>query len=228
MIVQMLHQNEIAQALRQIVQASSPLGQDAGGSDQVQIVPSRLIDSPGQTIRLREGNRTSDLYSIVEVNGAGNLQLDREVEDVWRTAQGARVQLAGGLSEQLHWVAQGRPELMPGPRCAQLPAIVIEPTLMRQPDNSGTNRSYLQEYFLQVYLLRRIGEGEEANHELTSEVEQLFNLLMSDPTLQDTCWHAQVTEVDTRPSVEAGLKARHPEVQVVRLEVRARRSEVWG
>ena len=223
----MYHQNDIARALRMLVQGASALAADTDGSDIVSIQPSPLFES-GTAVKLVDDHGLVETHTVVERLCAGQVRLDDPVEGEFRAANGARLRLATGAGAELKWVAQGRPELMPRPQCLQLPAVVVEPALLRQPSHAGTNRTYQQEYVFNVYYIRKMSEGEQANVELHSEVADLFNLVMADPYLAETCWHAQVTNVEMRPAEEEKLRAVAPGVQAVKMEVIAMRSEVWG
>jgi hypothetical protein len=227
MAVDMFHPNEIAAALRRIVQGMSPLTTDVEGGDTVQVRCSRLF-APGAAVWLRDRAGQVEEHTVAGRLSLTEVQLSEPIEGTFRVSEEARLQLREGVGAQLKWVAQGRPELMPLPHSLQLPAVVIEPGVMVQPMQAGTNRTYEQEYNFGVYFVRRDGIGEQGNEELLAETGELFNLLMSDPYLEDSCWHAQVTRVDLRPEVEAALRKQNPGVQVVRLEVLAKRSEVWG
>jgi hypothetical protein len=227
MALEMYHHNQIARALRRLVQGASALSSDTDGSDVVQIEPSPLF--PDETaVKLVDDLGLVEAHTVVERVAATQVRLDRVVEGSFTVAHGARLQLTSGTAAKLRWVAQGRPELMPRPQALQLPAVVVEPVALKQPDHAGTNRTYQQEYLFHVYYLRKIAEGEQANVELHEEVAELFNRIMSDPYLGETCWHAQVSEVDMRPKEEEKLRAVAPGVQAVRLGVVAMRSEVWN
>ena len=227
MALQMYHHNEIARALRMLVQGAAALTADTEGSDVVHIEPSPLFEN-GSAVKLVDDHGQVEAHTVVERLSGAQVRLNNAVTGHFTVTNGARLQMATGTAAKLRWVSQGRPELMPRPQALQLPAVVVEPVTLKQPDQAGTNRTYQQEYVFHVYYLRRMAEGEEANVELHSEVADLFNMIMADPYLGETCWHAQVSEVDMRPPEEEKLRAVAPGVQAVRLVVEARRSEVWG
>ncbi len=56
----------------------------------------------------------------------------------------------------------------------------------------------------------------------------LFNLIMSDPYLGGTCYHSQVVEFEPGPKAEQKLRSKELPLRVVRIEVLARRAEVWA
>lgn len=224
--LQMYHQNEIAGALRMLVQGAALLISDTDGSDTIQIAPSPLFES-GSAVRLVDDQGLVETHTVVERLDGQRVRLDNPVVGDFRVVNGARLQLADGAGARLKWVAQGRPELMPRPQTLQLPAAVVEPVSLRQPPETGSNRTVQQEYMLNVFYLRGMLEGEQASVELHDEVADLFNLIMADPYLGETAWHSQVTRVEMRPAEEEKLRAVAPGVQVVKLEVLARRSEVW-
>lgn len=226
MSLQMYHHNEIARALRMLVQGAAALAADTDESDVVHIEPSPLFES-GAAVRLIDDQGQIEPHTVVEWLSAEQVRLDSVVSGDFTVAQGARLQLTAGAGHGLRWVAQGRPELMPRAISTQLPAVVVEPVTLRQPPQAGTNRTYQQEYLFNVYYIRKLAEGEQANVELHAEVADLFNLVMADPYLAQTCWHAQVTKVEMRPAEEEKLRAVAPGTQVVKMEVVAERSEVW-
>lgn len=226
MAVDMYHHNAIAEALRRTVRGVAPLVGAVSGGQTVEVLCGRMFRA-GQKVKLVDEAGLSEAHVVAEVVG-DEVRLVDEIEHAFTVENGAQLQIDEGVAAGLKWVAQGRPELAPTPRWGQLPAVVIEPGTMAQPENAGTNRTYQQEYRFRVYYLRRAAEGEEANVELLGEVEGLFNLIMSDPYLGGTCWHAQVTGVDTRPSEEEELRKKVAGLSVVRLDVLAERSEVWG
>jgi len=225
--LEMYHHNEIARALRMLVQGAAALTEDTQGSDVVNIEPNPLLES-GSAVKLVDDQGQVETHTVAERLSALQVRLDSTVTGTFAVANGARLQLATGTAAKLRWVGQGRPELMPRPQVLQLPAVVVEPVTLKQPDHAGTNRTYQQEYVFHVYYLRKISEGEQANVELHAEVADLFNMIMADPYLGGTSWHGQVTEVDMRPAEEEKLRAVAPGVQAVRLVVVAMRSEVWS
>jgi len=226
MAVDMYHHNAIAAALRRVVRGVVPLVASVSGGQGVDVLCGRMFAS-GQRVKLLDDMGLSEAHVVAEVV-ADEVQLVDEIAHAFLTENGARLQLDEGVAAGLKWVAQGRPELAPTPRWGELPAVVVEPGSMAQPESAGTNRTYQQEYRFRVYYLRRAAEGEEASVALLDEVEELFNLIMSDPYLGRTCWHAQVTGVDTRPAEEEELRKKVPGLSVVRLDVLAERSEVWS
>jgi hypothetical protein len=223
----MYHHNEIARALRMLVQGAAALSADTDDSDIVHTDPSPLFES-GAAVRLVDDLGNVETHTVVERTSATQVRLDDPVAGSFTVAHGARLQLSTGTGAELKWVSQGRPELMPRAQVMQLPAVVVEPIALEQPARTGTNRTIQQEYLFHVYYLRKIAEGEQANVELHEELTDLFNLVMADPYLGETCWHAQVTSVAMRPPEEDKLRAIAPGVQVARMEVVARRAEVWG
>ncbi|MHB8996916.1 MAG: hypothetical protein ACYC63_16860 [Armatimonadota bacterium] len=225
MAVDMYHHNAIAEALRRTVRGIAPLVAEVSEGTSVEVLCGRMFAS-GMRVKLIDEAGQSESHVVAEVVG-DEVRLVEEIEHEFTTAAGARLQLNEGVPAALKWVAQGRPELAPTPRWGQLPAIIIEPGTMSQPENAGSNRTYQQEYRFKVYYARQAAEGEQAQVEMLGEVGEIFNLIMSDPYLGGTCWHAQVTGVDTRPREEEELRGKAA-VSVARIEVLAERSEVWG
>ena len=222
----MFHQNEIARALRMVVSGASLLGAEVSGGFVVTVASNRLFPA-GALVRLVDDTGQVEEHVVAEALGVDQVRLEAEVAGTFGPTAKARLQLREGAAARLKWVAQGRPEMMPEPRRAQLPAVVVEPVGMKQPANAGTNRTYQQEYEFDVFYIRKVAEGEEAGVELGAEIADLFNLVMSDPYLEETCWHAQVTEVEMRPREEEELRRKQAGVQVVRMGVLAQRAEVW-
>lgn len=226
MAVDMYHHNAIAEALRRSVRGIAPLVSDVASGATVEVLCGRMFRA-GQRVKLCDETGVSESHVVAEVLG-NEVRLADEVEHAFNVEDQAWLAINEGVPAALKWVAQGRPELAPTPRWGELPAVVIEPGTMAQPESAGTNRTYQQEYRCKVYYLRQTAAGEEASVELLTEVAELFNLVMSDPYLGGTCWHAQVTAVDTRPAEEETLRKKMPGLSVVRLDVLAERSEVWG
>jgi hypothetical protein len=225
MAVDMYHHRAIAEALRRTVRGIAPLVADVAGGFSVEVLCGRMF-AAGMRVKLVDDGGQSESHVVAQVLG-DEVRVFEEIEAEFTTAAGARLQIDEGVPAALKWVALGRPELAPTPRWGQLPAVVIEPGAMSQPENAGSNRTYQQEYRFKVYYARRAGEGEQAQVEMLREVGELFNLIMSDPYLGGTCWHAQVTGVETRPREEEELRGKAA-VSVARIEVLAERSEVWG
>jgi len=226
MAVDMYHQNEIARALRMVVQGATALTSSTDGSNVVQVTSSRLFD-PGRPVRLVDNDGQAEQHVVAGRLGSGEVLLTEEVTGQFGPEQGACLRLDEGAGAELRWVTQGQPVIMPTPRAQQLPAAVVAPVRMSQPANAGTNRMYQQEYVLDVYYLRRELEGEDTDEVLGAKVADLFNLIMSDPYLEETCWHAQVMAVELEGDVARELRAKTPGLQVARLEVLAKRSELW-
>lgn len=223
----MYHQNEIVQALRMAVQGSSELTAATDGSDRVRVRSTRLF-APGAAVRLVDNGGQVEQHEVAERISSTEVRLWAEVEGSFGPEQGAVLQLADGAGAELRWVASGQPWLMPLPHPLQLPAAVVCPVRMNQPANTGSNRMYQQEYLMDVYYLRQGGEGESAEEVLGAKVADLFNLVMADPYLSETCWHAQVVEVELQSRVAKELGAKVPGLRVARIGVLAKRSELWS
>ncbi len=223
----MLHYDEIARALRLVCQGAAALTEDTDGTDTVAVSSSCLF-APGDTVVLADSSEQQETHTVAEVLGLTRIKLASAVAGEYTVAAQARLQLAESLRPEVKWITIGRPEALPTPLRLKLPAVVIEPAVMEQPSNAGTNRSYQQEYTFQVYYLDRYQEGVEADMAAIDEAAGLFNLIMSDPYLGGTCYHSQVVEFEPSPEAEAKLRARELPLRVVRIEVLARRAEVWA
>lgn len=227
MAVDMYHQNEIVRALRLVVQGAAELTAATDGSDRVHVGSTRLF-APETAVRLVDNSGQVEQHEVAERISGTEVRLWAEVEGSFGPEQGAVLQLAEGAGSELRWVAVGQPWVMPLPHSLQLPAAVVCPVRMSQPASTGSNRMYQQEYMMDVYYLRQGGEGESAEEALGAKVADLFNLIMGDPYLSETCWHSQVVEVELQGRVAEELRARAPGLQVARIGVLAKRSELWS
>lgn len=223
----MYHQNEIAQALRMVVQGASLLTSPTEESDRVHVTSTRLF-APETAVRLVDASGKAEEHVVAELIGATEVRLWDDVSGDFGPATGARLQISGGAGAELKWVAQGQPGLMPLPRGVNFPAAVVAPVRMAQPANTGTNRMYQQEYLFEVHYFRQVQEGEDAAWVLGEKIAELFNLVMTDPYLEETCWHAQVVGVELQGKMAEKLREKQPELQTAVLEVLAKRSELWG
>lgn len=226
MAVSMYHQNEIAQALRNVVQGATALTSVTEGSDRVFVNSTRLFGE-GTAVQLLDADGQHEEHTVMECISGTEVRLESEVVGEFGPLRQARLQIGSGAGAELKWVAQGAPEIMPLPRPLQLPAAIVAPVSLTQPPNAGTNRTYQQEYLLRVYYFRQAEAGEAADEVLSGKVGELFNLIMSDPYLEETCWHAQVVRVELQGDVAAGLRSKNPGLQAAVLDVLARRAEVW-
>jgi len=227
MAVEMLHYNEIARALRLICQGAVALIQDTDGTDTVQVGSNRLF-SVGNAVVLTDVNGASEEHTVLELIGLSGVKLDAAVTDEYKVDAQARLQLATEYRPDVKWIAIGRPEAIPVPSRLNFPAIVIEPGAMKQPANTGSNRTYQQEYTLQIYYIDRCDEGMEADMDAIEEAGELFNLVMSDPYLGGSCYHSQVVEFEPSSKAEQKLRSKELPLRVVRMEILARRAQVWA
>ncbi len=62
--------------------------------------------------------------------------------------------------DEVAWVGQGSPELLPRAPTDQFPCVLVMPGQMEQPFSAGGNRVFQQEYTYHVYWVREYEEGE--------------------------------------------------------------------
>ncbi len=86
---------------------------------------------------------------------------------------------AGGLDD-VRWVGQGSPELMPRSPAERFPCVLVTPGPMRQPLSAGSNRAFQQDYTFSVYYVEAYEEDQRANIEVLEAAAALFNLLIAD------------------------------------------------
>jgi len=213
-LADMLHYDEIARALRLVCQGAAALTEDTDGTDTVTVSSSCLF-SVGDTVVLADASEQQEAHTVSEILGLTQVKLDSAVSGEYTVAAQARLQLAQSLRPEVKWITIGRPDALPAPT-------------RLQPPNAGSNRSYQQEYTFQVYYLDRYEEGVEADMDAIEKAAGLFNLIMSDPYLGGTCYHSQVVEFEPGPKAEQKLRSKELPLRVVRIEVLARRAEVWA
>ena len=222
----MLHYDEIARALRLVCQGAAALTEDTNATDTVTVSSSCLF-SAGDAVVLSDASEQQETHTVSEILGLTQIKLDAAVSGEYTVVAQARLQLAQSQRPAVKWISVGHPEALPAPARLEFPAVVIEPGIMKQPPNAGSNRSYQQEYTFQVYYLDRYEEGVEADMDAIEEAAGLFNLIMSDPYLGGTCYHSQVVEFEPSPQAEQKLRSKELPLRVVRIQVLARRAEVW-
>ncbi len=226
MALDMFHHNEISRAVRLICQSAVALTADTDGSDTVNVGSNQLFEV-GQVVELLDEDSAAEEHTVAEKLGLTQLGFESLVVGEYTVAKGAIVRIVPPRLASLRWVGQGRPEGIPEPRARQLPCIVVETGRLEQPITEGTNKSFRQDYHYRVHYIRHSGQGEQDEFQALEEAGKLFNLLMQDTYLGGTCWHSQVTRVETRPEEERDLRARGLEVRVIALDLVARRAEVW-
>ncbi len=225
MPVEMFHHNEIARAIRLLCQGAVRLSADSGGGNEVQVGSNELFEV-GDEVTLRDA-AGAETHSVVGKVGLTRVVLSGEVGQ-YLVARGARLVREAGRLEELAWVGQGAPELLPQAPADRFPCVLVLPDVMKQPLGEGGNRVFQQEYSYRVYYVREYGDGQMADMQALEEAGKLFNLLMSDPYLGGTCWHSQVTEVNPSPAVGQVLREQERPLRVVELTVVARRAAVWN
>jgi len=97
-------------------------------------------------------------------------------------------------------------------RIANVGQVLVVPVGLVQPESCGTSRTFQQTYSFSV----RVGLNGGSDDILTQcdDAQKVFDAVMADKHLGETCWHAQVTNVEYREDE-------------TRLDVIALRSEVW-
>ena len=217
----LLHYNEIARAIRLLCQSSVLLSEDTEGTDQISVGSNRLF-SIGDPVELVDDDTSAETYEVSGLVGLSSIQLDSAVSTQFTVANNAMVRLAEPVLDNLHWVGQGRPLVMPQPAELQLPAIVVEPAILDQPIGEGTNRSARQDYHFRIYYLERPAARSRRNEAFLDRVSELFSLLTCDIYLGGTCWYAQIIRLDPDPPVQQHLAEQGLSVDVAEIELLAR------
>ncbi len=217
----LLHYNEIARAIRLLCQSSVLLREDTTGTNQISVGSNRLF-SVGDQVELIDDDTAAETYEVSGRSGLTFIQLTTPVSGQFTVANNAMVRLAEPLLDDLHWVGQGRPLVMPQPAALEVPAIVVEPAILDQPMGEGTNRSVRQDYHFRIYYLERPAAGSRRNEAFLERVGDLFNLLTRDIYLGGTCWYAQIIRLDPDPSVQQHLAEQGLSVDVAEIELIAR------
>ncbi len=221
----LLHYNEIARAIRLLCQSSVLLREDTDGTDQVSVGSNRLF-SVGDQVQLVDDDTPAATYEVSGLVGLSFIQLTTTVSGPFTVANNAMIRLAEPLLNDLHWVGQGRPLVMPQPPVLELPAIVVEPAILDQPMTEGTNKSVQQDYHFRIYYLERPAAGSRRNEAFLDRVSELFNLLTRDIYLGGSCWYAQIIRLDPDPSVQQHLAEQGLSVDVAEIELLARRLQI--
>ncbi|NLO75090.1 MAG: hypothetical protein GX100_13420 [candidate division WS1 bacterium] len=221
-----LHHNEICAALRHIVQGLAPLTADPEG-DLLTVGSNRLFHL-GETVTLVNTQGDEEEHSIVELPGLTQIRLDSPVRGDFRVAAGGRLRSEEGGLEDLQWVGQGLPEIMPQPPENMLPCIIVQPGRLEQPLSEGTNRGYQQNYHCRIHYLHPARAGEAASQELLEQAARLFRRLMSDPYVGGTAWYAQVVRLEPEPESVRRMRDKGFPVVGVEVEMVAQRLEVGG
>jgi len=217
----LLHYNEIAQAIRLLCQSSVLLSEDTEGTDQVSVGSNRLF-SVGDPVELVDDDTSAETYEVSELVGLTIIQFTTTVSGEFTVANNAVIRLAEPVLDNLHWVGQGRPLVMPQPAELQVPAVVVEPAILDQPMGEGTNRSVRQDYHFRIYYLARPAAGSRRNEAFLDRVSELFSLLTCDIYLGGTCWYAQIIRLDPDPPVQQHLAEQGLNVDVAEIELLAR------
>ncbi len=226
MALEMFHQNEIARAIRLLCQNATSLTADCEGGTEATVGSNELFEA-GQQVRLRDSAGQEEL-TVAGTVGLTTVQFTGEVQGVYLVSRGARLERVGGGLEDVQWVGQGSPELMPRVPVERFPCVLVKPAEMEQPLNTGSNRVFQQDYRFRVYYVEQYEEGQRANIEVLDRAAALFNLLMEDPYLGGTCWHSQVIKVDPEPPVQERVREQERPLRVVEMTVLARRAAVYG
>jgi len=217
----LLHYNEIARAIRLLCQSSILLSEDTDGTNQISVGSNRLF-SVGDQVELIDDDTAAETYEISGLVGLTSIQLDSAVSGQFTVANNAMIRLAEPVLDDLHWVGQGRPLVMPQPAELEIPAIVVEPAILDQPMGEGTNRSVRQDYHFRIYYLERPAAGSRRNEVFLERVSELFSLLTRDIYLGGTCWYAQIIRLDPDPPVQQHLAEQGLNVDVAEIELLAR------
>lgn len=225
-MVDMVHYEEIAQALRLLCQGAIALRKDTDRTDALAVGSNKLF-TRGDEVLLRDNHGQQERHMIVDFIGLTQVILAQTVIGRFTTENGARLQIIDDGPE-LKWVAVGRPQALPMPAKLQFPAVVVEPGVMKQPPNAGSNCTYQQEYAFNVYYLERWQEGVDADMAAIQSAASIFNRITSDPYLGDNCYHSQIVEFEPACKAEQILRSKNMPLRAVRMEIHAQRAELWG
>jgi len=217
-----LHYNEIARAIRLLCQSSVLLSEDTDGTNQISVGSNRLF-SIGDQVELVDDDTPAEVYEVSRLVGLTIIQFTTTVSGEFTVANNAMVRLAEPVLDDLHWVGQGQPLVMPQPPVLELPSIVVEPAILDQPMGEGTNKSVQQDYHFRIYYLERPAAGSRRNEAFLERVSELFSLLTRDIYLGGSCWYAQIIRLDPDPSVQQHLAEQGLSVDVAEIELLARR-----
>ena len=216
-----LHYNEIARAIRLLCQSSVLLREDTNGTNQISVGSNRLF-SVGDQVELVDDDTAAETYEVSGLPGLTIIQFTTTVSGQFIVSDNAMVRLAEPVLDDLRWVGQGRPLVMPQPAALEVPAIVVEPAILDQPMGEGTNKSVRQDYHFRIYYLERPAAGSRRNEAFLERVGELFSLLTRDIYLGGTCWYAQIIRLDPDPSVQQHLAEQGLSVDVAEIELLAR------
>jgi len=226
MALDMFHHNEIARAIRLLCQSAVALTADTQPGYEVQVGSNELF-SVGDEVVLSDSVGQEE-HTVAEKIGLTVVRFEEEIQDGYFVSRGARLSLKNARLPDLQWVGQGRPELLPRSPTERFPCALVLPGEMRQPFNTGGNRSFRQDYTYRLFYVEQYQEGQRANVHVLDRAAALFNLLMEDTYLGGTCWHSQVTRVDPEPDVQDYLREQERPLRVVELTLVARRAAVWN
>jgi hypothetical protein len=219
-----LHYNEIARAVRRSVQDGRLLTADSDGTDVVHAASDGL--QTGDVVEVGDDAGGSKRGTVSSVPDAGTICLVAPLSGTYSVSRNAMLRPVRAGEPDLKWIGQGPVELMPEPRLANLPCVVVCGGGIEQPLTGGTNRSYTQEYHYRVYYVQRLDADETGDASVMDEAGVIFRRLMADTYLGGTCWYSQVVRVDPQPRAGEVLRGRGMPVRVVEMELVARRAEV--
>lgn len=217
------HHREIVDALSLLCRGAVALTEDVCGGQVVQVGSNRLFEI-GERVAVADSAGGREMRTVVDKNGLHELRLDAALTGSYAVSRGAQAALVGERVPTLTWVGSGRPMHALRPHAVNYPCAVVDAVRLDQPLKEGTNRSYVQDYLTAVYYVG-LAQGEGRGVGVGEEARRLFDLLMADPYLGGCCWYGQVVAVDCRPEEEAELRRSGVQVDVIRYDVLARRSE---
>jgi len=226
MALDMFHANEIAQSIRLLCQSGVALTQDCANSATV-VVGSNELFEVGDGVEVLDEDSAPEAGVVAGKSGLDTVTLENPVTGPFEVSQGAWIRLATPRLVGLKFVAQGRPDLIPEPRAERFPCLIVQPGEVRQSGSEGTNKAFAQEYDFHLYYVRKSDPGEPQSAPGLAEAGALFSLLMEDTYLGGTCWAAHVTKVQPDNQFAQDFKARHLPLDVVQLDVTAKRLEPW-
>jgi hypothetical protein len=224
---EILHLNEIAEAVRLLCQGTVRLTADLEESDLATVGSNQLFTA-GDAVELLDDVTAPVAAQVDGRSGLEGVRLAEAMAGPLLVSRRARMRLAEPPLDGVRLVAQGGLDFLTTPWVVKLPGIIVQPVSVEQEPGEGTNRSFDQEHRLSVFYVRPQHGGERGSEALVGEVEALCNLLMADSYLGGTAWNSQVTRVVLESERLAEWRDRAAErVDIAQVDVVAHRLEPW-
>ncbi len=224
---EMLHVNEVAEAVRLLCQGAVLLTADLENSSTAMMGSNQLFAS-GDSVELLDDETGPVATAVAGRNGLERLELEDVIAGPLLVSRKGRVRLADPPLGDVRLVAQGGLDFLATPWGSKLPCVIVQPVSVDQQPGEGTNRSFEQEHRLSVFYVRPQHAGEQGSEALIEEVERLFNLLMADSYLGGSAWCSQVIGVTLESDRLARWREQAAErVDIAQIDLVAKRLEAW-